>query len=63
MKNKLRDIRKAQGLTLHALSVKTNLRLAHISQIELGRVTPKVDTVRKLADALGAAMDDIFPAA
>ncbi len=63
MNNAVRQYRKLRKLTLHELSMKTDLRLAHISEIERGKVVPRVDTARKLADALVTTIDALFPAA
>lgn len=52
----LRDIRKAQGLTLKALSQKSKVHYMKIQQIEVGRIKPEnmtLKTAARLADALG----------
>ena len=57
--NKLRDTRKAAGLTQLELSRKTGMSQQDISAIERGDRDPTASTLRKLADALGCKIDDI----
>lgn len=56
---KLKEVRKAAGLTQVELSCKTGLRQQDISAIERGYRDPTASTLRKLADALGCKIDDI----
>ena len=51
----LRELRTQRGLTLEAVSVLAgeDVDIATISRIERGLVTPKPETVVKLARALG----------
>lgn len=57
--NKLKEARKAAGLTQVELSRKTGLSQPDISSIERGDRDPTASTLRKLADALGCKIDDI----
>lgn len=49
---KLRRLREQKGLTLHELSQRSGVSLAHISEIERGRSTASLKTLEKLALAL-----------
>lgn len=57
--NKLKEARKAAGLTQVELSRKTGLSQPDISAIERGDRDPTASTLRKLADALECKIDDI----
>ena len=58
--SRLRDIRKARGLTLKQLANKTSLSVSLISQIELGKSAASVSTLRKLSTALGVSLAGLF---
>jgi len=49
---RLRRLREQKGLTLHELSQRSGVSLAHISEIERGRSTASLKTLEKLASAL-----------
>lgn len=49
----LRQLRADRGLTQRAVAVLTGLTQGEISQLEQGRVTPRPETIVKLAKALG----------
>ena len=53
-----RDLR---GLSKSALAERSGVHRVQIADIEAGRKTGSVATIRKLADALGVAIDDIVP--
>lgn len=57
--NKLKEARKAAGLTQVKLSRKTGMSQQDISSIERGDRDPTASTLRKLANALGCKIDDI----
>ena len=56
----VRERRKGLGLTQMQLAVRAETHPAHISRIENGH-RPSLDTAQKLAVALGATVDDLFP--
>lgn len=60
MNNRVRERRTAQDLTQMQLAVKAETTPAHISRIENGH-RPSLDTAQKLAMALTATVDDLFP--
>jgi HTH-type transcriptional regulator, competence development regulator len=53
---RLRDLRRAKGLTLRQLADATEVDFTYLSKLENGRVSysPSADMVRKLAQALDA---------
>ena len=51
--NSLRRLREAAGLTQQDLAKLTGLTTATISYAETGRVDPSLDTIKRLAEALG----------
>jgi len=51
---RIRDLRKANGMTLDMLSAKSGMSKGYLSGIENGKVNPPVDRlVRKLARIFG----------
>ena len=53
IRDRLKTARKDKGLTLIALGTASGLTHATIQHIETGRTIPGIDTVEKIADALG----------
>ena len=54
--------REHRGLSQSALARASGVNRVQIVEIEAGRKTGSVSTLRKLADALKVALDDIAPA-
>jgi len=52
----LRDLRRERGLTLEAVGFLGEVDAATVSRIERGLVTPRRDTVIKLANGLGISV-------
>ena len=57
---RVREQRKAAGLTLRQLANRTGLSVSLISQIELGRSAASVSTLYKLSAALQVRMTYFF---
>ena len=57
----LRVWREYRGLSQSALARASGVNRVQIVEIEAGRGTGSVATLRRLADALAVAMDDIVP--
>ena len=55
----LRVWRSYRGLTQSALARTSGVNRVQIADIEAGRKNGSLETVRKLADALGVAVDDL----
>lgn len=52
--NKLRDARKASGLTMRQISIESGITEGQIRNLETGHTKdPRVSTVTKLAQVLG----------
>ncbi|MDV3309864.1 MAG: helix-turn-helix domain-containing protein [Cyclobacteriaceae bacterium] len=49
----LKDHRKKKGLSQDALATDSDLDRTYISQLERGRRTPSIETLFKIAQALG----------
>lgn len=57
---RVRDLRKANGLTLAQLSERSGVSRSTISLIERQETSPTAAVLNKLADALGIAMPTLF---
>jgi transcriptional regulator with XRE-family HTH domain len=57
---RLRKLRKSKGLIIDELVTKTGLSRPYISQIETGKASPSLQTVRKLASALDVPVTYFF---
>lgn len=57
--NRIRVWREHRGLTVTALAERAGIAQAFLSQIETGRREGTVETLRKLAQALDLALDDL----
>jgi DNA-binding XRE family transcriptional regulator len=54
-----RVYREYRGLTQTALAASSGVNRVQIADIEAGRKSGSIDTIRKLADALNVAIDDL----
>src|SRR5215211_7220076 len=61
--DELRRIRKERGLSQQRLAGLANVDKVTIVHIENGKVSPKIDTLAKLAAALDVELADLFPKA
>lgn len=59
----LTRLRVEQGWSQQRLAEESGVNKATINQIERGRRSPNVETLEKLADALGVGVADFFPKA
>ena len=56
--NRIRELRGYAGLSMRELDALAGITSGHTRQIELGlRLNPSIETVRKLAVALGCSLD------
>ena len=63
MKNqneKIREIRKARGLTLQELSALTGIDTSRLSKFERGLVDITVGQLREIAKSLGISIEEFF---
>src|SRR6059036_852665 len=58
--DRIRALRNERELEQRHLAEKAELTPSMVSQIESGRLTPSLNTLRKLADALGVTLAAIF---
>lgn len=56
----LRRLRRYRQLTLSVVGMQTGLSVSFLSDVERGRTKPSLDTLQKLADCYGVAMNDIL---
>lgn len=57
---KIRSIRNSKKTTLQELANITKLTTSFISQVERGIVSPSVDSLRKISQALGVGIGEFF---
>ena len=57
---RIRAHRKANGLTLKQLGEKVGCTDAYLSQVERGRVSPSISSLKKIAQALQTKITDFF---
>lgn len=57
----VKKYRKLAGISQDVLSKKANLAFHTIAKIEAGSTPdPRIETVKKIADALGVSLDDLL---
>jgi transcriptional regulator with XRE-family HTH domain len=56
----LRLLRKKKNWTQQELATKTGIKLAHISTLETKNADPKLSTIYKLMEALGATANELL---
>lgn len=57
---KVRTIRTKKGISQDELAEKSSLTRPHISMIERGSVSLQIDTLQKIADALGVQIKELL---
>jgi transcriptional regulator with XRE-family HTH domain len=57
---KIRDIREKSGLTLREVAQRIEVSESLISQIERNKVSPSIDTLFSIAEALEVDLDYLF---
>ena len=57
----IKAARQAAGLTVRGLAAKVGVSPSTIAEIEAGRKVPRSDTLKKIADACGVSMDQVWP--
>ncbi len=58
--SKIRELRKDKGLTVTELAKSVGCSPSFISQLERGKVSPSIATLKKITDALGINIVDLF---
>jgi transcriptional regulator with XRE-family HTH domain len=57
---RLKELRERSGASQRALARRSGMSPASISAIELGKVSPSVETLKRLLDCLGETLADFF---
>src|SRR5881397_1135862 len=57
---RLRELRRIRRCTLRTIADRSGLSESFLSQVERGRSSASIASLRKIADALGLAMADLF---
>jgi transcriptional regulator with XRE-family HTH domain len=60
MELRIKELRKARGLTLEQLRGPTGLSRGYLSQLETGSREPSVETLQQIAAAFGVEVKDLF---
>ena len=60
MGKKIKELRRAKGLSQEALADKINVNFRTIQRIETGKNTPSIETLVKIADALNIETESFF---
>lgn len=58
--NHIRELRKKRSLTLEQLATQVGITASGLSQIERDLVDPSLSLLKKLADALGVSLHNLF---
>ena len=58
--DKIKELRLRNGLTQKSLGEKCGIAEPTIRKYELGKLNPKVETVKKIADALNVSVSEIM---
>ena len=57
---RLRYIRTSKKLSIYRISQETGISQNHISDLELGKSQPSVDTLKRLIIPLGISLSELF---
>jgi XRE family transcriptional regulator, master regulator for biofilm formation len=57
---KIREIRERKGLSLREVAKRLGIGHAYLSRVENDKVSPNVETLAKIAEALGCEISDFF---
>ena len=57
---KLKTLRLDRDISIYQISKVSDIAQNHVSSIEAGKVTPRVDTVEKIVEVLGCTMAEFF---
>lgn len=58
--DRIRSLRKVQGLTQEKLAERAEIDRSHMGFIEQGRRQPTLATLHKIANVLGISLEDLF---
>lgn len=57
---RIRELRKARGLTQEQLAELVEVEQKHVSRLELGKSYPTIERLEKIAEALNVPLKDFF---
>ncbi len=57
---RIRELRKSAGITQEELGEKAELNYKYIGEVERGQVNVSLDSIVKIAEALGVKIGDLF---
>ena len=57
--HRLKELRKAKGLTQAVLAKRAGVTLSYIGRLEIGRHDPQLSTLQKIAKALGVSLAEL----
>ena len=57
---RLREVRTASGIPVELLALNVGRSAYSIHEYELGRVTPPINVLARIADSLGRPVDDLL---
>lgn len=58
--NRIRELRKIKGVSQLELAYDMDMSMNTISGIELGKISPKIDTLKKIAEKLNISIGELF---
>ena len=58
---KVRELRKTEGLSQKQLAVKSGLHYTYIAGVERGQRNPSLQSIRKIAEGLEVNIAGLFP--
>lgn len=56
----IRDLRNKKGVTQEVLSGLAGIPRSHLAMIESGRISPKIDTLWRIAETLGLKLSELI---
>lgn len=57
---RIRELRKTKGISQLDLAFDMDMSMNTISYIELGKISPKIETLQKIAEKLNISMAELF---
>lgn len=57
---KIKNLRKQRGIKITELAMRAGVSKSYISQLEKGKLSPKIDTLKKILDSLGISLPEFF---
>lgn len=57
---RIKELRKGKGLSQDTLAEQVGIDTKYLSRLEVGRSYPSLDTLERVADALGVELKDFF---